>query len=196
MKCNKCSYRNREDAYFCVNCGAKLRNKNNVWMIVAIIVAIVLSAILLINLYSSDDNNGMQTDMLAKSSNTNNEIVYWQNQEYVDLGLPSGTLWATENAGGDGVYYTYAEAVSKFGNNLPTKEQFEELHEKCTIQLTSSGYRIVGPNKNSIYLPLEGSRQGYWYNKSNKGNMHGLFFSSGVNELGRNYGFSVRLVKD
>ena len=138
----------------------------------------------------------LQTDMLAKSSNTNNEIVYWQNQEYVDLGLPSGTLWATENAGGDGVYYTYAEAVSKFGNNLPTKEQFEELHEKCTFQLTSFGYRIVGPNKNSIYLPLEGSRQGYWYNKSNKGNMHGLFFSSGVNELGSNYGFSVRLVKD
>ena len=43
---------------------------------------------------------------------------------YVDLGLPSGTLWKGKNEGG---WYTYEEAISMFGNLLPTKEQFEEL---------------------------------------------------------------------
>ena len=41
-------------------------------------------------------------------------------QGYVDLGLPSGTLWKTERDVG---LYTYAEAVSKFGKQLPTSEQ-------------------------------------------------------------------------
>ena len=43
---------------------------------------------------------------------------------YTDLGLPSGTKWKNFNATG---FYTYDEAVSKFGNRLPTKEQWEEL---------------------------------------------------------------------
>lgn len=167
------------------------KNKVGLWIILGVMVIFVVPTIFFAIVgFRVIVHNVGQEDLHVKG------VSMVESQEYVDLGLPSGTLWATENAGGDGVYYTYAEAVSKFGNNLPTKEQFEELHEKCTFQLTSSGYRIVGPNKNSIHLPLEGSRQGYWYNKSNKGNMHGLFFSSGVNELDRNYGFSVRLVKD
>lgn len=45
-------------------------------------------------------------------------------QGYTDLGLPSGTIWKNFNATG---FYTYDEAVSQFGNRLPTKEQWEEL---------------------------------------------------------------------
>ena len=66
MKCNKCSHNNKENAYFCVNCGTKLRNKNNVWMI----VAGVLFAILLINLFRSDDNSAMQNEL----QNVKNEL--------------------------------------------------------------------------------------------------------------------------
>ncbi len=36
--------------------------------------------------------------------------------EYIDLGLPSGTLWATENEEG---YFTFDEAVEKYGDSLP-----------------------------------------------------------------------------
>ena len=39
---------------------------------------------------------------------------------YVDLGLPSGTLWKDKNE--EGGFYTYDQAVSKFGNKLPTKD--------------------------------------------------------------------------
>ena len=47
---------------------------------------------------------------------------------YTDLGLPSGTIWKNFNATG---FYTYDEAVSQFGNRLPTKEQWEELKAEC-----------------------------------------------------------------
>lgn len=77
---------------------------------------------------------------------------------YVDLGLPSGTYWKNANEGGDYTRYTYDEAVRKFGNKLPTKQQFEELNNKSTWTWTGSGYKVIGPNGNSIYLPAAGYR--------------------------------------
>ena len=72
---------------------------------------------------------------------------------YVDLGLPSGTLWKNANEGGDDALYNYDEAVRKFGNKLPTKQQLEELKNKCTWTWTGNGCRVTGPNGNSIFLP-------------------------------------------
>lgn len=82
-------------------------------------------------------------------------------QSYVDLGLPSGTLWKNANEGGDNARYTYNEAVSRFGNKLPTKQQLEELKNKCTWTWTGSGYKVIGPNGNSILLPAAGIRNCY-----------------------------------
>lgn len=50
--------------------------------------------------------------------------------EYVDLGLPSGTLWAKDYVKEDGeiLYLPYKEAVKM---SLPTKEQFDELYNIC-----------------------------------------------------------------
>ena len=79
------------------------------------------------------------------------------NGQYVDLGLPSGTLWYSKNEGGDHTRYTYDEAIGNFGSKLPTKEQLQELRDKCTWTWTGSGYKVVGPNGNSIYLPAAGS---------------------------------------
>lgn len=79
---------------------------------------------------------------------------------YVDLGLPSGTWWGKTNAGG--YLYTYDEAVSKFGSELPTKTQWEELKSRCTWTWTPQngvkGYKVTGPNGNSIFLPAAGGR--------------------------------------
>ena len=72
---------------------------------------------------------------------------------YVDLGLPSGTLWKDKNEDG---YYSYDQAVSKFGKNLPTKDQIYELYSACTWDWKSNGYKVVGPNGNSIFLPADG----------------------------------------
>ena len=76
--------------------------------------------------------------------------------QYVDLGLPSGTKWKNKNE--EGGFYTYDKAVSKFGNKLPTKVQFEELLKSCTWSWTGNGYKVTGPNGQSITLPAAGGR--------------------------------------
>ena len=78
--------------------------------------------------------------------------------KYIDLGLLSGTLWADTNEEG---YYNYEAAVEKYGDNLPTKEQFEELQTQCQWKWNGSGYDVKGPNGNCICLPASGSRNCY-----------------------------------
>jgi hypothetical protein len=75
---------------------------------------------------------------------------------YVDLGLPSGTMWKKQNE--EGGFYTYDEAIYKFKNDLPTNGQYEELRNKCTWTWMGNGYKVVGSNGNSIFLPAEGWR--------------------------------------
>lgn len=72
-------------------------------------------------------------------------------QGLVDLGLPSGTLWKDSNEPGG--HYSYEEAISRFGKKLPTKEQWQELIEKCCWTESGSYYKATGPNGNSIFLP-------------------------------------------
>jgi len=72
---------------------------------------------------------------------------------YVDLGLPSHTLWKEANEFG---YYEYGEAMRKFGKQLPTKEQMEELQLLCTWSWKEGGYIVIGPNGNSISMPAVG----------------------------------------
>ena len=74
---------------------------------------------------------------------------------FVDLGLPSGRLWATENAPG---YYTFDEAVDTFGELLPKGSAMMELIEKCKCiwDNEKKGLKITGPNGNNIFLPAAG----------------------------------------
>lgn len=129
---------------------------------------------------------------------------------YVDLGLPSGTLWKDRNESG---FYDYDEAVRSFGNKLPTWAQLEELKDACTWSWTGSGYNVTGPNGNKIYLPAAGCRDcdgnvfdvgaydGY-YGSSTPSDSESVwclfFYSSGVSMYyGRRCsGRSVRLVQD
>ncbi len=140
--------------------------------------------------------------------------------DWVDLGLPSGTKWATCNVGANkpedyGNYYAWGETTTKttydndkcrymdyynyesnltkycsnsrFGYNgftdnlttlqssddaatvnwgsawcMPTREEFEELKNNCTVTRTTqngiNGCLFTGPNGNSIFLPAAGSR--------------------------------------
>lgn len=76
---------------------------------------------------------------------------------YVDLELPSGTKWKSVNeTGGYNGFYTFDEAVSTFGDKLPTKEQLEELIENCTWEWQNNGYKVSASNGNSIFLPAAG----------------------------------------
>ena len=103
--------------------------------------------------------------------------------EYVNLGLPSGTLWATQNVGAKiGIGYEwsatevggdysydgfgdisgtqYDAATANWGSQwcMPTQEQMTELYERCTWVYESNyngmkGCKVIGPNGNHIFLP-------------------------------------------
>lgn len=82
--------------------------------------------------------------------------------EYVDLGLPSGTLWANNYETDDKeVLYLPYEKAAKY--NLPTEEQWDELLTVCKLigdtsssGLTFYGVNCIGPNGNSIKLKSKG----------------------------------------
>ena len=101
-----------------------------------------------------------------------------QNSVWVDLGLPSGTLWKRQNESG---FYTYEEAINRFGNKLPERHHFVELINECTwIWMDEYGYKVVGPNGNSITFPAAGYRfcSGDFYNVG----PYGRYWSSTPND--------------
>ena len=126
---------------------------------------------------------------------------------FVDLGLPSGRLWATENAPG---FYTFDEAVDTFGELLPKGSAMVELIEESEVSWNreKKGLDITGPNGNTIFLPADGYRwemevnnvklEGdYWTRMpSSRAYARRLGFSSGgvypLNFSYRSPGFSVR----
>lgn len=191
----------------------------------------------------------------------------------VDLGLPSGTLWADRNVGADspedyGDYFAWGETspkeiynnstykwckgwfhtMTKYCTNrisgtvdnktvldleddaayvnmgaewrMPTYDEQEELINNCTWTWTSQkgtkGYKVTGPNGNSIFLPAAGNRResalcdagigehqasyGYYWSaslsESSGSALYLHFYSSGrhTDYSNREYGRTVRAV--
>ena len=100
---------------------------------------------------------------------------------------------------------------------LPTEKELKELRNKCTWSWTSenghNGYKVTGPNGNSIFLPAAGYRDGastgnvgtygyYWSGSPNESYTRGayrLYFRGdyrSVDWIGRSHGQSVRPVSD
>lgn len=139
--------------------------------------------------------------------------------DWVDLGLPSGTLWKSQNEtnpNDDNDFYTFDEALQKFGSQLPTKEQWEELKENCDWIYGSNGceckIKVIGKNGNSIFLHAVGYHGlsgdvkyrgiwGYYWSSVPYDSEDAWYFFSdsvgmGVNWRSKCYGLSVRLVKE
>ncbi len=152
----------------------------------------------------------------------------------IDLGLPSGTKWATCSVGANspeeyGCYYAWGETeeqsnydwstyihcggsnstMTKYCNRInfgtvddkavldaeddvarvkwggdwrmPTKEEQDELRDNCTWEWTTlndvAGYRVTGPNGNSIFLPAAGYRVGKDISEKGK---NGYYWSSSL----------------
>ena len=190
----------------------------------------------------------------------------------VDLGLPSGTLWADRNVGADspeayGDYFAWGETSTKktydwdtykwyrgsddtmtkyctkrtYGTKdkktvldleddaayvnmgpewrMPTRTELNELNNECTWTWTTQngtkGYKVTGPNGNSIFLPAAGYREdsslydagswGYYWSaslyKSNPSSAWYLRFRSRYDFMShftslssRPYGYTVRAV--
>jgi len=91
-------------------------------------------------------------DRISEHENTLKE------PKYKDLELPSGTLWATENEEG---YFTFDEAVEKYGDSLPARWQFCELIDCCECIFDDEKKALVCKSKfngNMVELPASGFR--------------------------------------
>ncbi len=154
-----------------------------------VITMIVSVSMLSCNPQDEDDDKNI--DEISKATGEINGYGY------VDLGLPSGTKWATCNIGAlsyedYGNYYAWGEIETKteyteensltwgvnmtdisgnakydvaraeWGNSwrLPNKTELEELDVECTWVLFTknnvNGYKVTGPNGNSIFIPIAG----------------------------------------
>ena len=189
--------------------------------------------------------------------------------EYVDLGLPSGTKWATCNIGANapheyGDYYAWGETTTKTsftqdnshtygeyigrviskatgnakyrdisGNakydaaranwgsswRMPTRDEIDELYEECIFRKSCkngiNGYKVIGPNGNSIFLPAAGYHSkiscidagdnGYYWSSSSSYDMYdnmtaitlSFYHCSGSNGWrSRDLGFTIRPVSN
>ncbi len=93
--------------------------------------------------------------------------------EYVDLGLPSGTLWAAnyEKVNGEILYLPYCKAKEY---SIPTEEQWEELRTCCEWEYDSNGSawqnidwaKCIGPNGNILTFNITGLIRANGFSKS------------------------------
>lgn len=146
----------------------------------------------------------------AAEAATKEEKAKLQKKEYVDLGLPSGTLWKAEDE--DCGFINFDRACKFYGEFMPSKEQLNELVNSCLWIKEENGFRVTGKNGNSIFFPFTGfeDAQGkLWFRNgvatiwsstrydSEHGWMLNIHWKSGA-WVGNDYfaiGLHVRLVK-
>lgn len=110
-------------------------------------------------------------------------------KKWVDLGLPSGTLWCDTNEEG---YYSWNEMMNKFDEeSLPKLTDFAELCVYCDWRWDDKkkGMLVIGSNTNSIFLPASGYRYnsrcnlyeigyvGYYWSTSHNNYVYYLYFT-------------------
>lgn len=117
--------------------------------------------------YASEKTNEMITKAIAQAyadgyrqgyKDREDEIpvdLREKNTEFVDLGLPSGTLWAKEyETTDDGLLYLpYVKAENY---TLPTKIQWEELIKYCKWGWYGKVFRCTGRNGETLDFPKTG----------------------------------------
>ncbi|MBE6240498.1 MAG: serine/threonine protein kinase [Bacteroidales bacterium] len=112
---------------------------------------------------------------------------YWRSNS--DSYESSDSKW--NNIGGNS---RYDAATANWGGywRMPTKEDFEELLRECTWEWTTlnghNGYKVIGPNGNSIFLPAAGWRYGTDEGRVGSG---GYYWSSTPDESYANYAYGL-----
>lgn len=219
MNCPKCGKEIANDSNFCEYCGnpVKKSHKKTMWNVLAVLLLMGGAFFMGVQLSgeTTKEVTEVAEDTLEYEVSTELPPVEAPAElaevvDYVDLGLPSGTIWYTSNETG---FYTYEEAVSQFGTRLPTKEQWEELKAECQWHWTGSGYKITGNNGNTMTLPAMGGRtindnvvdvgfRGYYCSSTPNGSEKMWSFKFDSNDVymsgegRRRLGRSVRLVQD
>lgn len=70
------------------------------------------------------------------------------------------------------------------GWRMPTKDEFQELFDKCKWVKTSNGYEVTGPNGKSIHLPLAGYRV---TSEPREVGIDGYYWTNSLGEKGPSY---------
>ena len=101
-----------------------------------------------------------------------NNYQYYSNGNFVDIGSDiSGTEYdaATRNMGSDW--------------RMPTKAEYEELINKCEWKFITyrreRGWKVTGPNGNSIFLPVAGYMLNDW---NDDASIYGHYWSSNITD--------------
>ena len=120
--------------------------------------------------------------------------------EYVDLGLPSGTLWSMDYER-EGEDILFQPQVDTEYLNIPTREQWEELVDVCKWEYDKSGsFReayCIGPNGKILMFCLTGmvhvnkkeeeGRAYFWISEEKDGNEKSAVCIYDVHQNGFNY---------
>lgn len=156
-------------------------------------------------------DSSVQNDALQKQISLQNT-----KSSFVDLGLPSGTLWSVdfEKTVDEICYLPYCQ-VENF--NIPTKEQWDELVEKCEWRYNNDDdvFMALGPNgnmltftkteyksfENSISFPIKAGSY-FWLKNDNADNSAVIFhkgttcdFLKSTRKLFSGYKLPIRLVQ-
>lgn len=206
MRCPQCGKVIANDSQFCEYCGARISKQRSKILWIIMFALLGLSALGVGSFYICDLHRRHvkevseakaaqeEAERLAKVEQMRLEEARKRakliEEGYVDMGLPSGTLWRSKNE--EGGLYNCSNAIAKFGSNLPTREQYEELVALCrwTWLGLDSGYRVTGPNGNNITFPARGTisrGMKYWprsmgyYWSSNFDPSNGIYYVSYLN---------------
>lgn len=138
---------------------AKPKSKKGLWIGLGALAALVLLLIILfVPSAQTSDTGGFQT------SDTGGFNGY----DYVDLGLPSGTLWATCNVGattpeGCGDYFAWGETRPKTIYNWSTYKYANGDYNQLTKYCSESSYGYYGFTDNLIVLqPTDDAAAANW----------------------------------
>ncbi len=153
-------------------------------------------------------------DMVAWGETEPKSSYTWENYTYCN-----GTASSVQNIGNEISDTEYDAAANMWGDGwrMPTREEINELRTKCTFTQTTmngvKGYKVTGPNGNSIFLPFggcsyngatygTGSYAYYWsgtLDGSNNQKAHTIYVKSGSGATSivcqRRTGILIRPVK-
>ena len=125
---------------------------------------------LLVNVKSLAENFSETISNGQMSEETSHGVAVQQGDCFVDLGLLSGTIWASNNlklrygntvTNSNNIYSDYIDSKSA----VPTPAQWKELLTLCKWEWTGLGFKVVGLNGNSIYIPACGDENGDYIGK-------------------------------
>lgn len=241
--CPNCGAEPDPLAVICVKCGCELKplhskspRKRRLWLWLGAL-AVVLAAVTFFLWPSGSDASGYENghgyvdlglpsglkwatcNVGASSPGDYGDYYAWgelsTKDEYTILNFSKGWIPFEDISGNP----EYDVARAKWGGSwrMPTMEELDELRNQCTWEWTTKGghygYKVTGPNGNSIFLPAAGFRSGadsydaesvgfYWSATSRESSTQyacSLDFLSGDRGTywsGRYVGRSVRPVSD